>query len=153
MRRKEIAPKGGPGSRLNPLILGGSKHLPTVYGKPMIHYPLSAVILARIREILIVSIPQYMPVFRQVPGDGSQWGIELAYAEQTESRGRADALLVGRKFADDDPVPLIYADNIADESGFPRMLAEADRRPNGAPTFGTRSVLPNDMESPRRVAL
>lgn len=131
---KGIILAGGAGSRLYPLSSVISKQLQSVYDKPMIYYPLSTLMLAKIKDILIISTPEDLPRFKDLLNDGSQWGIKLSYKEQPKPEGIAQAFIIGEKFIGSDPVVLILGDNLF--YGPYNFLRDALKRKNGATVFG-----------------
>jgi glucose-1-phosphate thymidylyltransferase len=132
---KGIILAGGKGTRLHPLTIGTSKQMLPVYDKPMVYYPLSMLMLAGIREILVISSPDALPAFKELLRDGQQWGLEFSYIQQDQPRGLADAFLLGKEFIDSQPVSLILGDNIFFGHGLPGSLRKAAEIQEGALIF------------------
>ena len=144
---KGLVLAGGSGSRLYPITKGVSKQLLPIYDKPMVYYPLSALLLAGIRDIMVISTPDDLPGFRRLLGDGSDYGVRITYAEQPSPDGLAQAFLIGADFIGDDSVCLVLGDNIFDGSGFTGILREAVRT---AEEDGKATVFGYRVEEPQR---
>ena len=141
---KGIILAGGSGTRLYPLTKAISKQIIPVYDKPMIYYPLSTLMLAGVRDIMIISTPRDLPVFEELLGDGSQIGLNLVYKVQMEARGLAEAFIIGKEFIGNENVALVLGDNIFYGQGFSDILSQVTSRKKGATIFGYYVMEPRE---------
>ena len=135
---KGIVLAGGSGSRLHPVTMGISKQLTPIYDKPMVYYPISTLMLAGIREILVISTPHDLPSYERLLGDGSQFGCDISYAVQDAPRGLAEAFLIGDSFIGSETVALVLGDNLFHGGGFSGILMDAAAHGAGGHVFGIR---------------